>query len=117
MDERKTKFLAAHPEATEIFKLDQLMQEAGINHWFSYDDYSGADDDFFNEDYEYTIEIQTGELIGSMALITVFQRKDGLELLDMRPAAGKEFPTDSDGERHVGLCADEAMEIIEGFLK
>lgn len=101
----------------EIFKLAQLMKEAGFNYYFNYDDDSKAGDEVFDEEYEYMIETQTGELIGSRTPITVFQRNDGLELLDMRPARGKEFPADGDGELHSGLTAEEAMDIIEKFFE
>lgn len=115
---QRDNFLKAHPEATEIFSLEKLMQEAGFNYWFNYNDDCGMDDDFFDEEYEYLIETQTGELIGLRAVITVFQRDNGLlELLDMRPARGKESPSDSDGELHTGLSASDAMEIIEEFFK
>lgn len=112
MNEQNKKFLESHPEATGIFKLAQLMQEAGFDYWFNYEDDCDTED-IFDEEYEYTIEIQTGELIGSRAPITVFQREYGLELLDMRPARENDFPADSDGELHSGLTAEQAMEIIE----
>lgn len=110
-------FLKTHPEATEIFKLEQILEDGGFGFWFSFDDDIQSGEEIFDDEYVYIIEIQTGELIGSRAPITVFQRSDGLEVLDMQPARGKEFPADCDGELHCGLLAEQAMEIIEKFFK
>ena len=114
-----------HPEAEEIFKLAQLLTDAGYDFWFNVqDDYKQyASTDVFGEDYEYVIETQTGELIsGCRAPITVFWNRygeggDGLELLDMRPAREEFFPEEDAGELHTGLSAQQAMEIIEEFYK
>ena len=109
-----------HPEAVEIFKLERLMRDAGFDFYFNVQDES---EDIFDDEYEYMIETQTGELIGECrAPITVFLNRDGegfngLELLDMRPARGTDYPTDDDGELHTELSAEQAMEIIEEFFK
>ena len=103
-------------EAAEIFWLAQLMREAGLNFYFNFED-DRESQEIFDEEYEYMIETQTGELIGSRAPITVFQRDEGLELLDMRPAMGKRNVCDSDGKLYFGLSAEQAMEIIEEFFK
>lgn len=123
MDGQVKDFLDTHPEAAEIFKLADMMQESGFDFYFSFDDdYPLLGDDGFDEEHEYMIETQTGELVGSRAPITIFlnrdgEPKDGLELLDMRPARGIQNASDSDGEFHTGLTADEAMEIIEKFFE
>lgn len=118
MSKEDAVFLEKHPEATEIFKLAQLMKEAGFDYWFSYDDDCGTEE-IFDEEYEYTIETQTGELIGIFAPITVRQVSylKGLKLLDMRPARGLEFPADYNGEFRGELTAEQAMEIITEFYK
>ena len=110
-------FLKTHPEATEIIKLAEILDDGGFGFYFNLEDDIQSGEDIFDNEYEYMIEMQTGELIGSRAPITVFQRSDGLEVLDMRPARGKEFPADSEGELHCGLSAAQAMEIIEKFFK
>ena len=114
-----------HPEAEEIFKLAQLLTDAGYDFWFNVqDDYSQyTSADVFGEDYEYIIETQTGELIsGCRAPITVFWNRygeggEGLELLDMRPAREMFYPEEDAGELHTGLSAQQAMEIIEELYK
>ena len=108
-----------HPEAQEIFKLAQLMNDAGFNFWFNVQDDCKSGENIFDDEYEYTIETQTGELIGGRAPITVFLRsgKEGLELLDMCPALNKVNPSDEDGVLYSGLLAEQAMEIIEKFFK
>ena len=97
----------------EIFKLAQLMKEAGFDFYFNYDDFGDA----LAEDDQYMIETQTGELIGARAPITVFQTDNGLEILDMRPARGNEIISDSDGVYHSGLSVEASMVIIEKFFK
>lgn len=111
-----------HPEAQEIFKLAQLMSDAGYNFWFNVQDDCRSGENIFDDEYEYVIEIQTGTLIGSRAPITVFFNRNGegggsLEVLDMRPAVTKVNPSDEDGDIHSGLSAEQAMEIIEKFFK
>ena len=106
-----------HPEAQEIFKLAQLMSDAGFNFWFNVQDDCKSGEDIFDDEYEYVIEVQTGVLIGSRAPITVFQREDGLKLLDMRPAREQDIVSDSNGELYSGLSAEQTMEIIEKFFE
>lgn len=101
----------------EIFRLAQFMTEDGYDFWFNAtDDHEEVVSD---EDYEYTMETQTGELIGSRAPITVSFRRDmgGLQLLDMRPARGKEDPSDEDGVLHTNLTAEQAFKIIKEFFE
>lgn len=102
--------------AKEIFTLAQILTEEGYDFWFNaQDDY---DENIDDEEYEFILETQTGELIGSRAPITVsFSRNmDGLQLLDMRPARGKENPEDADGVLHTNLTAEQALEIIKEFF-
>ena len=101
----------------EIFELAQILTEEGYDFWFNaQDDY---DENIDDEEYEFVLETQTGELIGSRAAITVSFRRDmdGLQLLDMRPARGKVDPEDADGVLHTGLTAKQALEIIIEFFE
>lgn len=102
--------------AQEIWRLAQYLTEDGYDFWFNAQD---DHDEVVDEDYEYVLETQTGELIGTRSPITVSFRRgmDGLQLLDMRPARGKEDPADEDGVLHTNLTAEQALEIIEEFFE
>lgn len=129
MEKEDMEVCRNHPEAQEIFKLAQLMTEAGYDFWSAV--YCGSNligedildpdfEDISDEELEYILETQTGELIGDeMAPITVFLGggRDGMTLLDMRPARGKACPTEADGELHKNLTAEQAMEIIKEFFE
>lgn len=104
-------------EAQEIFRLAQYLTEDGYDFWFNAQD--DHDEVVSDEDYEYILETQTGELIGTRSPMTVFFRRDmdGLQLLDMRPARGKAAPADEDGELHTNLTAEQALKIIKEFFE
>lgn len=118
-----------HPERSEIFWLEQMLIKAGHPYFFNFwedlkptpfnQDGGDPEKDIDWDTYNFLIEI--GQPVGSgLAQISVCYRIEGdskLELLDMRPAAGKENPTEIDGELHSGLTAEAAMEIIEKFFK
>lgn len=100
-----------------VEQLALMMGAAGYYFWISSDDDSG--EEVSDEDYEFVLETQTGELIGSRAPITVSFRRDmrGLHLLDMRPARGKEDPSDEDGVLYINLTAEQAFKIIKEFFE
>ena len=117
-----------HPKQAEIFWLEQMLIEAGYPYFFNFWEdlrpvFGGepdGDPESINWDtYGFLIEIGRPAGYG-YAEISVCLDRDGsglLELLDMRAAADKESPTAEDGERHRGLTAEAAREIIENFFE
>lgn len=118
-----------HPKQQEIFKLEQLLIEAGYPYYFNvwedlrptpFDQDGGNPETDINWD-EYNFLIEVGRPSGygySEISVGLSSGMDHtlLELLDMRPAAGKENPTLEDGELHIDLTAEMALGIIEKFF-
>lgn len=119
----------SHQEKAEIFWLEQMLIKAGFPYSFNFwEDLkpvfggdNGADSESIDWDtYKFLIEV--GHPAGAgLSQISVCFNTDGdsklLEILDMRPAEGKENPTSDDGELYSGLSAEQAMEIIEKFFE
>lgn len=119
-----------HPERSEMFWLEQMLIKAGHPYFFNFwedlkptpfnQDGGDPEKDIHWDTYNFLIEV--GQPAGpGLAQISVCFSTEGdsklLELLDMRPAEGKENPTADDGELHSGITAEAAMEIIEKFFK
>ena len=119
-----------HPEKSEIFWLEQMLIEAGYPYFFNFwedlrptsfeQDGGNPEKDIDWNTYKFLIEV--GEPAGhGLSQISVCLNTEGdsklLELLDMRPAEGKENVTATDGELHSGITAEEAMEIIKKFFE
>ena len=125
--EERMKACSNHPEKQEIFKLENLLLEAGFPYFFNFWEdlrpvFGEPEGDTESIDWNtYGFLIEVGRPAGSnVAMISVCFNTEGdptlLELLDMRPAEGKANPTASDGKLLTGLTAEQAMEIIKKFF-
>ena len=120
---------ANHPEKQQIFHLEKMLIEAGYPYYFNFwedlrpvfgGEEPGDPESIDWDKYNFLIEV--GQLAGyGYAQISVCFNQEGdrtlLELLDMRPAEGREWATAKDGILHRDLTSEGCMEIIENFFE
>lgn len=118
LGEERFNVCSNHPDHEQIFYLEKMLIEAGYPYFFNFWEKENPESIDWNT-YNFLIEV--GMPAGrKYADISVRFNQEGikklLELLDMRPAEGKEGATESDGELHRELAAEQVMEIIEKFF-
>lgn len=118
-----------HQEKQEIFYLEKMLIEAGYPYFFNFwedlrpvlgGEPDGDPESIDWDNYKFLIEVGRPAGYGYAQISVCFNTKGDpklLELLDMRPAEGKQNPTADDGELHCGIKAEEAMEIIERYFE
>ena len=126
--EARMKVCQGHPDQQEIFLLEKFLIESGhpyfFNFWEDLRPVFGGDPDGDPEGidwntYKFLIEIGEPAGVGLSRMSVCFSTGNDpklLELLDVRPAAGRENPTAADGRLYKDLTAAQAMEIIEKFF-
>lgn len=119
-----------HPERREIFKLAELIDNAGRPYFFNFFedlrptpfDHDGGDSETDIDWSRYKFLIEVGNPVGyGLAQMSVCFNQKGdktlLELLDMRRAEKLEKPTAMDGDLTRDLTAEAAMKLIEKFFE
>lgn len=127
--EMKMESCGNHPEKQQIFYLEKMLDEAGYPYFFNFREdlrpIFGGDEDGDPESIDwnsYHFLIEVGQLAGyGLSQISVCFNRDGdrelLELLDMRAAADIKNPTETDGDLHTDMTAEDCMGIIEKFFE
>lgn len=126
--EERMEVCRNHTEKQELFLLEKMLIETEYPYYFNFwedlrpvfGEPEGDPESIDWNTYNFLIEVGRPAGYGYSQISVCFNTKGDpklLELLDMRPAEGKQNPTADDGTLHCGLTAKEAMEIIENFFK